>query len=659
MDSHTFDKLQFDHVRQQLAGHCATALGKKLATTIRPSPDASQVRKWLAQVEQITQSVPEVGMPPMAGIRDIRGHLHASDTPAGLSGEALAEVAETLAATGPLADWFARLPDAAALVKRLAERVGNYTSIARAIDVAVDPRGQVRDSASEKLAALRSTIETARTQVRVVIDRLLRQTRILKLLQYPNATIHEDRMVLPLKTEYRGRIPGIIHRSSDSGATLFVEPAEAVELNNYIIRLRIDEAKEVGRILSVLSHLVHLNAPAIRRSLDAIAVLDVLAAKLRYARQRDAIIPAISADKVLNLRQARHPVLVDLLGRPPQAEGPADAAARMPAVPPAELPVLRSVVPIDVRLGDDFDVLVITGPNTGGKTVAIKTVGLIALMAQAGIPIPAAPGSCLPVYRNIFIDVGDEQSIEQSLSTFSSHLVNILSMLKRTGCDSLVLIDELGAGTDPDEGAAIGRAIMDELLARGCAGIVTTHLSALKGVAHTHPRVDNAAVEFDVATLRPTYRLLLGEPGNSNAIVVAERLGMPANMARAARQHLDQQQRALHDAIAGTVESRRAAEQARREAEEAQLAAERSRLAFEGQQRRLAETQAAFERWVAWVNELRPGDPVYIKSFDRPGRIVRVQLHNQKAVVAQGPMELEVPFADLDFPLAPAESAKR
>lgn len=300
--------------------------------------------------------------------------------------------------------------------------------------------------------------------------------------------------------------------------------------------------------------------------------------------------------------------------------------------------------------------MVITGPNTGGKSVALKTAGLIAVMAQAGIPITAAAGSCVPIYRGVFIDVGDEQSLEQSLSTFSSHLTNILAVLKKTREDSLVLIDELGAGTDPDEGAAIGRAVIDELLARRCSAMVTTHLSALKGVAYTNPRVDNAAVEFDVATLRPTYRLLLGEPGNSNAIVIAERLGMSPKLVAAAKSHLAQAHRALHDAIAGTIESRRAAEQARRQAEDARLEAERSRAAFEEEQRRLAETRAAHERWIAWVNELAPGDAVFVKTFNRPGKVVRVQLHNQKAVVATGFVEVEVPFADLDLPRAVVET---
>ncbi len=661
MDDHTLEKLQFDRIRQALAAHCATAPGRRLTATIRPSTDGQQVRRWLAQVEQLMAIVPEVGMPPMAGVRDIRPHLQASDTPAGLSGEALAEVAETLNATGPLAAWLARLPESAALVRGLSERIGDFTTIARTIDDAVDPRGEVRDRASEKLAGIRASIDSARTQVRIVVDRLTRQASIVKLLQYPNATVHEDRFVLPMKAEYRGRIPGIIHRSSDSGATLFVEPAEAVELNNVIIRLRYDELKEVNRILSALSHAVHVNAGGIRKSLDAMAVLDLLAAKVGYAQKRQAIVPRVSDGRTLNLRQVRHPVLLELKGSGfrVQGSGTADAepsARERLSLDPEPRTLNPDVVPIDIRLGDDYDLMVITGPNTGGKSVALKTAGLIAVMAQAGIPITAAAGSCVPIYRGVFIDVGDEQSLEQSLSTFSSHLTNILAVLKKTREDSLVLIDELGAGTDPDEGAAIGRAVIDELLARRCSAMVTTHLSALKGVAYTNPRVDNAAVEFDVATLRPTYRLLLGEPGNSNAIVIAERLGMSPKLVAAAKSHLAQAHRALHDAIAGTIESRRAAEQARRQAEDARLEAERSRAAFEEEQRRLAETRAAHERWIAWVNELAPGDAVFVKTFNRPGKVVRVQLHNQKAVVATGFVEVEVPFADLDLPRAVVET---
>ncbi|MFQ5492175.1 MAG: DNA strand exchange inhibitor protein [Phycisphaerae bacterium] len=631
MDPATLEKLEFPRVTQALAGRCATALGKELSLSAMPSASPAMVRRWLAQVREIDALEPDKGLPPLAGVRDIRPHLKRSGQPAGLEPDALADVAETLASTGHVCAWLATLGDQAPNLTPFKNRVGDFTSLAQAVNRAIDPRGKVLDSASDKLNGIRCTIEKARTQITTVIDRLLRQSRVQRILQYANATFHNDRTVLPLKSEHRGRIPGIIHRSSDSGATLFVEPAEAVELNNSIIRLKQSEQKEITRILQVLSRLIHENAPEIGRTLRALAVLDLIAAKHRFAKQWHCICPEIRDDGTMYLHQARHPVLLQIF------------AAENPDQP-------RDVVPIDMRLGDDFDLLVITGPNTGGKTAALKTVGLMAVMNQAGIPIPAGPGSAMPVYRKIFIDVGDEQSLEQSLSTFSGHMSNILDLLSKAGPGSLVLIDELGAGTDPDEGAAIGRAIMEELLRLKTKAVVTTHLSVLKGMAFTHERADNAAVEFDVKTLQPTYRLLLGEPGNSNAIIVADRLGMPQRMVERARHHLDDQHSHLNQAIEGTLRSRRLAETARNQALEAKLAAEQSKANLEQQRQELQAEQQEYTRWIAWINALQPGDPVYVRTFETTGKIVRMHLQKQTALISAGAMDYEIQLRDLSVP---------
>jgi len=453
------------------------------------------------------------------------------------------------------------------------------------------------------------------------------------MLQYGGMTFHGDRYVLPLKAEQRGRIPGIIHRSSKSGSTVFVEPSEAVELNNTIIQMRLKEDAEITRILSELGRLVHKHAAEILDTLKAVSVLDLIAAKTRYAKRYQAICPQINNQGILDVQGASHPVLMDT-----------NATADDDQLP------THQVVPIDFRLGDDFDLLVITGPNTGGKTVALKTIGLIAAMAQAGIPIPVNEGSTLPVYKNIFIDVGDEQSIEQSLSTFSGHLSNILTTLKQADQNSLILLDELGAGTDPDEGAAIGRAIIDELLSLGCSSVATTHLSQLKVVAYTTKRVDNAAVEFNVETLKPTYRLLIGEPGNSNAITIAQRLGMPQRIIERARHHADQRSRELTRAIEGTQKSRRQAEEARRKAQLAQQDAQRSQQEFDQKARHLEKVQSDFFEWQAWINQLRPGDSVYVITFGQHCRVVRMQLHKQVAVVSRGAVDLEVQLTALGRP---------
>ncbi len=633
MDHQTLEKLQFSVIRDLLAQRCSSSLGKQLAERIEPSGRVEIVRRWMGQVRELQHVADTFGLPPLGAIRDVRESIHASATPAGLESEALAVVANALEATGGLCRWVQDIPPDAPLLERLCERIGDFTPIADRIHEAIDARGRIRDDASPKIASIRATIVRARAQIDIVFNRLLRHPSVTRFLQYANATIHNDRKVLPLKAEHRGRITGIVHRSSDSGATLFVEPAEAVELNNTIVRLGLDEHKEISRILRDLSHLVHRNADEILKTLRAVAVLDVLVAKVRYARDYQALVPEIGDDRKLELWQARHPVLETVFEREAADGGE-----------------VRNVVPIDVRLGDDFDLLVITGPNTGGKTVALKTVGLLALMNQAGIPIPVAPMSTLPVYQNIFVDIGDEQSIEQSLSTFSSHLSSMLDTLRRAGPGSLVLIDELGSGTDPDEGAAIGRAIMDELLRLGASSIVTTHLSALKAVAYNEPRVDNASAEFDPETLKPLFRIRLGEPGNSNALIIARRLGMSQEMVNRAKAHLDGRHRALANAIASTSATRRQAENARREAADAKRAAEQERHEYERQAHALDQAREAHDRWVAWINALRQGDRVFVRSFERLGTIVRMQLQQQTALVSAGSLDFEIRLQELAPP---------
>ena len=633
MNQHTLEKLEFNEIREALAGFCGTSLSKRLARSMAPTTDAHLIREWLGQVGELSAIAEQHSLPPMGGVHDIREHVRASAFPIPLEADALAEVAETLGATSTLRTWFERVGNGAPLLQHLGDRIDDLSPIAAVINEAIDARGQVRDYASPKLGSIRGAIGRARDHVKTVFERVLRQTSLTRMLQYSGATFHGDRMVLPLKSEHRGRIPGIIHRTSDSGSTLFVEPSESVELNNTIVRLREEESKEITRILRGLTQRVQHNAKSILATLRAIGVLDLIAAKCRYAKKRSCVCPEIDARGILEVHGARHPVLVEVFEREAEQGGPR-----------------REVVPIDVRLGDDFDVLIVTGPNTGGKTVTIKTVGLLALMTQCGIPIPAGEGSRLPVYRDVFIDVGDEQSLQQSLSTFSSHLSTLLDILRRSNSGALVLIDELGAGTDPDEGAAIGRAILAELLELKAKAVVTTHLSALKAVAFTTPRVDNGAVEFDPESLTPTFRLRLGEPGNSNALIIAKRLGMPARLVSRAKDHLADSTRALNRAIAGTLVSRREAEQARREAREATLEAQHQRAEYERQSEELRRSHAAFEHWTEWVNALRPGDPVLIRSLNRVGKVVRMQLQQQRALVTAGAMEIELPLHDIAPP---------
>ncbi len=630
MDQRSLEKLEFTQVRELLASYAQCELGKRLAEHIQPVRGKTTVKRWLDQFRQMQRAASAIGAPPFAGVQDIRQLVRKAVPPAKLEPEQLARIRETLAATPCLRAWLDSLPEGCDELGAFLERIGDLDPIARQIDEAIDPRAKVRDEASARLQKIRSTIRMAREHIETVIDRLLKSPHTLRMLQYPRATFHNDRMVLPLKAEHRGRLPGIIHRSSDSGATLFVEPTEAVELNNTIITLRQQEHEEIGRILWYLTQLIHLNADQILKTLDALAVLDLIGAKIRLAESYSMNCPEINDDGIIRLRGARHPLLLKM--RQEDIE-----AGREP----------REVIPIDVRLGDDFDMLVVTGPNTGGKTVALKTVGLLALMTQAGLAVPAEEGSALPVFDDVMIDVGDEQSLQQSLSTFSSHMSQILRMLGRAKRSTLILIDELGAGTDPHEGAAIGRALMDELLRIGAPTIITTHIGALKSVGFSRKRADNGAVEFDVTSLRPLYKLRIGEPGNSNAIAIARRLGMSGKLVRTAERYISDREHALQRAIAGTIESRRRAEQVRDAAERAKITAERERSTYEQRAAELRARQEQFETWVSKIAMLRPGDHVHIRRFDRDGIVVRMRLHKQLAVVSVGAVEMEVPIAEL------------
>ncbi len=632
MDAHTLEKLEFQRVRELLAEEAACGLGRELALRIGPSRREDQVATWLRQTEEFTKWVATHGLPPFGGVRDVRPQVKKAVPPAKLEPSEFAELAETLVGVDAVRTYFQGCEQVFEAIGKIAARLGDFRVIAERISRVIDNRGQVRDEASERLYRIRHQIEEVRQQTREVFEKILRQTHITKYLQYASATFHDERMVLPVKADQRGRVPGIIHRSSDTGQTLFVEPAEAVELNNTRINLLLQENEEIGRILWELTHLVHLNQKEILRTLETVAVVDLLCAKVKFARRFNLNLPQLSPDHRLVLHQARNPILMAAF----ETHRTGDAAH-------------LHVVPIDVRLGDDFDIMMITGPNTGGKTATLKTVGLLALMMQAGLPIPAGPGSILPVFDGVWIDVGDEQSLVQSLSTFSAHLKRILDILHRARRGTLVLLDELGAGTDPDEGAAIGRAIAGHLLESGCLAMVTTHLGSLKALAYEAKRVDNASVQFDIETMRPTYVLRIGEPGNSNALAIASRLGMPKRLIDSARKHLSGQYRALNKAIARTQGSRRDAERARRDADMARQDAARATLAAIDRAKALEVEHRNYAAWVERVMKLQPGESVHVRSFDKPGRVVRVKLDKQQVAVDLGMMQVDVALSDLVF----------
>ncbi|GIW04206.1 MAG: hypothetical protein KatS3mg059_0826 [Thermomicrobiales bacterium] len=439
----------------------------------------------------------------------------------------LLHVGSTVAAARVLRQAMFRLPEADQhypLLLEFAEHLAVLPDLEAAIERSIGPRGEVLDTASDALARIRREVRVAQARLMDRLTSMVSGGRYASVLQDAIITTRDGRYVIPVKAEARAQVPGVVHDTSASGQTLFIEPLEVVELNNRWREAQLEEQREIERILDDLTARVGRHAHELRMSVEAIAAIDLAMAKARLAFSMHATRPVVWRGR--SEHPHGHPTHRIVLKR-----------ARHPLLDPA------TVVPIDVHLGETFRALVITGPNTGGKTVALKTVGLLSMMAQTGFYIPAGEGSVVSVFSAVFVDIGDEQSIAQNLSTFSSHMRNVIFMLRQVKPDSLVLLDELGAGTDPQEGSALARALLMRLLELGPLVIATTHYSEVKAFAYQTPGVENASVEFDLATLAPTYRLTIGVPGQSNALAIAQRLGMP-------REVLDRAASLLHpDAI--------------------------------------------------------------------------------------------------------------
>src|SRR5205085_6011619 len=461
--------------------------------------------------------------PPFGGLHDVRLTVRRAAIGSMLTAEQLLEIADTLAATGNIYRYRMRLDAAWRTLIDLLAPVEDLGLVAKSITGCIDARSQVLDSASPELARLRQQLHELDERVQEQIKRLLRDPEVRKALRFANATVSGDHYVLPVAVNYRHFIPGTVHRTSATGETLYIEPAGVSHLSVERTVLKGEEDREIRRILRRLTGEVGRVAKPLAVALDVLARLDLITAKAKFSRDFRMTAPAVTTDGRLWLREARHPLLEHLF-RSTKAPAGDDEP--------------RRVVPIDVRLGIGYNLLVITGPNTGGKTVTLKTTGLLCLMAQSGMHVPAGEGSTVPVFRDVLADIGDEQSLEQSLSTFSSHMSRIAHVLANAGQDTLVLLDELGAGTDPTDGAALGRAILDELDRLGCRAMVTTHLGDLKTYAFGNDRAENAAVEFDVETLRPTYRLHIGQFGMSNALKIARRLKLPRDLLKRANRYL-------------------------------------------------------------------------------------------------------------------------
>ncbi len=517
MDERSLALLEFPLVRERLAAATSFPPSRRAAEALEPSTDPVVVARRLDETDQIRGLLEERPGVGIGAAHDIGPFVERAARGGRLDPEQFLAIAETLDAVSRLATNLAE--ERRPLLRDLGRELHPLPAVRSTLGRSFDPVGELLDTASPRLGGLRAAVRVAYDRLRRRLDALV-GTELGNALQEPIVTLRNGRYVVPVKAEARSRVKGIVHDASGSGQTLFVEPMVAVELGNAWREAQVSEREEIARILDELSAFIAANATALRETLDALARFDLWAAKAGLAAEMDATRADTAEEPEVILLSARHP---GLSGR---------------------------VVPIDIRLGDGYTALVVTGPNTGGKTVTLRTLGLLSLMHQAGLHIPAEAGSRLPVWRDVFADIGDEQSVAQSLSTFSGHLRRITTIVASAGPGTLVLLDELGAGTDPTEGSALAQALLDHFVRAGAMVAATTHYAELKAYAHTTPGARNAAVEFDIDTLSPTYRLTIGLPGGSQAFAIAERLGLPGAIVDDARSRLSEAQRSFEATLA-------------------------------------------------------------------------------------------------------------
>lgn len=532
--------LEYYTVLDQLAERCVSRRAKQEAKALRPLHDIEDVRELLAQVDDAKRLMTTAGVPAFGGIRDVSAALNRADRGGMLSTRELLNIASLLHAANQVRKYGAEQHEkgGCATLDSYFSRINSNKFLEEKINRAIISEEEIADAASAALANLRRQIRQQNVRVRETLNHFISSQTYSKYLQESLITQRDGRFVIPVKVEHRGDIPGMVHDVSSSGATLFIEPSQVVDANNQIKILLGKEKAEIERILAELTSDVADFSGSIEADYDVLCKLDFIFAKAQYSFALNACTPKISEKTQVNLIHARHPLLDQ-----------------------------KKAVPIDIALGIDYDTLVITGPNTGGKTVSLKTLGLLSLMAASGLHIPANEESSVCLFQNIYADIGDEQSIEQSLSTFSAHMKNIVAIMEKCGQDDLILFDELGAGTDPEEGAALAIAVI-EYGRKMCSLVAaTTHYSELKVFALTTEGVENASCEFDIKTLQPTYHLLTGIPGKSNAFAISRRLGLPPAIIERAKQQISAESTRFEDVLAHLERERHQLQKQREDAD--------------------------------------------------------------------------------------------
>ena len=581
MKERTLRVLEFTRIREMLAEGALTEAGAEKCRGLEPADDLATAQALQAETEEAAVILQYSGGHPMTAFPDIRPALAICGKGGSLSAGMLLNVAELLRASRAARDALVTDRENTPILKAKAEGLFVARNIEKDITDAIISEDEIADRASSELMNIRRHLRGAQDRIRDKLNQMIRSAALQKALQDPIITVRNNRYVLPVRAEFRSSVPGLVHDQSSSGATLFIEPMAAVEMGNELKQWELKEQQEIERILAALSAEVAPYAASMEETEDLLAELDFIFAKGMLSRRFVCVSPKLNNEGRLKIIRGRHP-LIDP----------------------------EKVVPSTIWLGEEFTTLVITGPNTGGKTVTLKTVGLFTLMAQAGLQVPADLGTELAVFEQVFADIGDEQSIEQSLSTFSGHMTNIVEIMHEVTPRDLVLFDELGAGTDPTEGAALAQSILTRLLHIGVRTLATTHYSELKAFALTTKGVENASVEFDVETLRPTYRLSIGVPGKSNAFEISRRLGLPENLIDASRKLLSGNAIRFEDVIANAEYHRQVAEKERQLAEEAsretvRLRNEAEQLRKEMEQKRTEQLRKAREDAKRIVDQAR------------------------------------------------------
>lgn len=675
---YSLDVLEFQTIRDRLTGLLTTPLGRTGIEELGPLADAEAANRSLRQVAELAARFAADQQPPLPRLNDIRGWL-----PAFFNGDHLPSITDLtdlkrlLGAVVACRGWLSSGAGSEALgemaagfpeVRELAEELGSV----------IDESGEIRSTASVKLAELRKQIDAAELNVRRVVQSFLSDGRVYKHLQNPEPSWRNGRPVFQVRRESQQQVPGVLHDRSSSGATVFIEPQVVVPAANSLSDARAAEHREIQVILAHVCRALRRYDAEILDALRAIVELDVAVAKARLLADPDYSIPEVVEDAALCLDDARHPLLLAAMAR-------------------------DEIQPLSLALGDRFRVLVVTGPNTGGKTVVLKTIGLLSLMALSGVPIPARAGARIPVFDGVFVDVGDEQAITQNLSTFSSHIMRIAGCLSEVTDRSLVLLDELGSGTDPEEGGALGYAVLEELERRQVSCVVTTHLGRLKDFAYQHAGAENGSMAFDRESHRPLYRLELGIPGASHALDIAERVGLPSAIVGRAREHLGRRDLRMEEAIERVHDVRRHAEANRVESERvkrstdeaARQAADRlvelgrkeawleeeadqvvdaglreAREQIEAVLKQLANAPKPFgpqalalresirgllantsvhRRRMKFLGALRKNGVVYVPRLGRRCQVKKVDRNREMVVIEVGKIRMEIPFEDVSW----------